>query len=396
MYNVRDWKNVELESIAEIRAGSAFPIKYQGNIGGKYPFYKVSDMNLTGNETLMHASNNWVEEETVTMLKGKLFPKDTVIFPKVGAAVHTNKKRILSIEGLVDNNVMGVIIRNYNECIPYYLLYFFEFIDLGDLSNPGPLPAITATKVKSTIIPLPPLPEQRAIAHILQTIQEAKFTRQREIELERERKAALMDFLFSHGTKDEPRKQTEIGEIPDSWQMTELGDLVKLKSGESRPKDMTSKPDTERPIPVYGGNGILGYTSKKFSDQRLFVIGRVGAYCGCVHIAESPNWITDNALYPEKWFSNEVSLDFLAEQLNHCDLNRLQRRGGQPLITQSILHQLRIPLPPLPEQHTIANIFRAIDDKTAALEREIELIDELFHAMLEELMTGQRSAVPMI
>ena len=64
----------------------------------------------------------------------------------------------------------------------------------------------------------PPLLEQRAIAHVLQTLQEAKFTREREIALEHERKAALMDFLFSHGTKDEPGKQTEIGEIPESWE----------------------------------------------------------------------------------------------------------------------------------------------------------------------------------
>ena len=72
-------------------------------------------------------------------------------------------------------------------------------------------------------IPLPPLPEQRAIAHVLQTIQEAKSARQRELALERERKAALMDYLFSYGTKDEPRKQTEIGEIPESWEVVEIG-----------------------------------------------------------------------------------------------------------------------------------------------------------------------------
>ncbi len=244
--------------------------------------------------------------------------------------------------------------------------------------------------------PLPPLPEQRAIAHILQTIQEAKFTRQIEIALERECKAALMNHLFSHGTKGEPRKQTEIGEIPETWEVTKLGDIIKLKSGLSRPKDIESKPNPKQNVPVYGGNGILGYTSKKFSEQRHLIIGRVGAYCGCVHIAESPNWITDNALYPEQWFNSEVSLNFLAEQLKYFNLNRLQRRGGQPLITQSILHQLKIPLPPLPEQNTIANISQAFDKKITTLEKEVEHIDELFHAMLEELMTGQRSAVPLI
>ena len=244
--------------------------------------------------------------------------------------------------------------------------------------------------------PLPPLPEQREIAHVLQTIQETKLARQREIALERERKAALMDFLFSHGTKEEPRKQTEIGEIPESWKVTKLGDLVKLKSGLSRPKYIESQPNTELTVPVYGGNGILGYTSKKFSEERLLVIGRVGAYCGCVHIAEAPNWVTDNALYPEKWFSSKISLDFLAEQLRHFNLNRFQRRGGQPLITQSILHQLKIPLPPFFQQRAIAGILKAIDEKIAALEREVEHLDELFHAMLDELMTGQRSALPLI
>ena len=79
--------------------------------------------------------------------------------------------------------------------------------------------------------PLPPLPEQRAIAHVLQTIQEAKAARQREIELERERKAALMDFLFSHGTKGEPRKQTEIGEIPESWEVVRLGNIADISYG---------------------------------------------------------------------------------------------------------------------------------------------------------------------
>ncbi|RKU33348.1 hypothetical protein C6499_01475 [Candidatus Poribacteria bacterium] len=288
-----------------------------------------------------------------------------------------------------------------NTVFPSYLFFFLlYFHDSGQTrqlqQRTTGIRNLMFQNYKDTTIPLPPLPEQRAIAHVLQTIQEAKFTRQREIALEQERKAALMDYLFSHGTKGEPRKRTEIGEIPESWEVTKLGDLLKLKSGVSRPKDIESKPNAKLTVPVYGGNGILGYTSEKFSDQRLLVIGRVGEYCGCVHIAESPNWITDNALYSEKWFSSEILLDFLAGQLKYFNLNRFQRRGGQPLVTQSILHQLKIPLPPFTEQRAIAAVFQAIDEKIAALEREVEHLDELFHAMLDELMTGRRSAVPLI
>ena len=126
------------------------------------------------------------------------------------------------------------------------------------------------------------------------------------------------------------------------------------------------------------------------------MIGRVGEYCGCVHIADAPNWITDNALYSEKWFNSETSLDFLAEQLNHLNLNRFQRKSGQPLLTQSIIHELKIPLPSLSDQQEIAEILQACDDKIVALEQETARLDELFHAMLEDLMTGQRSAIPLI
>ena len=271
----------------------------------------------------------------------------------------------------------------------YFLMCQLNYLDIKPFVRGTTRGKLNQGVMKKIPLILPSLPEQHAIAHVLQTIQETKATRQHELTLESERKATLMDYLFSHGTKGEPLRQTEIGEIPESWKVTRLGDLVKLKSGLSRPKDMGSEPDSGLTIPVYGGNGVLGYTSKKFSRQRLLVIGRVGEYCGCVHIAEAPNWITDNALYSEQWFNSGVSLDFLAEQLKHFNLNRFKRRGGQPLITQSIIHELKIPLPPLSEQHAISETLQACDTKIAALEQEAERLDELFHAMLDELMTGQ-------
>ena len=401
------WKTVRLEEIADVRGGASFPKAYQGNTEGEYPFYKVSDMNLRGNETLMQASNNWVEKDAVKTLRAKLFSKDTVIFPKVGAAVHTNKKRLLSCDGLVDNNVMGVTIRDYDLCIPYYLLYWFVFVDLVDFSNPGPLPSITATRVKNAKIPLPLLPEQRAIAHVLQTIQEAKSTRQRELALERERKAALMDYLFSYGTKGEPHKQTEIGEIPESWEVAKLGEITEIIMGQS-PKGDTYNTDGEGE-PLINGPAEFGseyptpvqWTSKltklcKDGDILFCVRGNT---TGRMNIADQRYCIGRGiAAIREKIQKSDTLFIRNLLEYERSSLYRIAIGGGStfPNISTAHLKNYTVALPSISEQSQIAEILQAFDAKIAALEKEAERLDELFHAMLDELMTGQRSAVPLI
>ena len=75
---------------------------------------------------------------------------------------------------------------------------------------------------------------------------------------------------------------------------------------------------------------------------------------------------------------------------------KMQGTTGRQRLSKDALVNLQIPLPPLPEQRAIAALFQAIDEKVAALEQEAKHLDELFHAMLDELMTGKRSAVPLI
>lgn len=89
-------------------------------------------------------------------------------------------------------------------------------------------PNINAGKLQRYPIALPPLAEQHAIARGLQAVQDAKKTRRRELTLERERKAALMQHLFTHGTRGEPTTQTEVGEIPKSWAVATFADVVEV------------------------------------------------------------------------------------------------------------------------------------------------------------------------
>ena len=104
-----DWPMVAIKEVASVESGFGFPTAYQGKSEEKIPFLKVSDMNLPGNEVRIVSWNNAISSGVLRELKAKTFPAGTVIFPKIGAAIATNKKRLLTRDSTYDNNVMGVV-----------------------------------------------------------------------------------------------------------------------------------------------------------------------------------------------------------------------------------------------------------------------------------------------
>ena len=88
----------------------------QGRRSGTYPFIKVSDMNLAGNETHIRHSNNYVEALDLVELGTEPFPSGTVVFPKVGAAIATNKKRVLTVPTVIYNNMIGISVLADGQC----------------------------------------------------------------------------------------------------------------------------------------------------------------------------------------------------------------------------------------------------------------------------------------
>ncbi len=271
---------------------------------------------------------------------------------------------------------------------------------------------ISPSSISQIAIPLPPLPEQRAIASVLGAIQEAKFACQKEIALERERKAALMDVLFSHGTKGEPRKQTEIGEIPESWELVRLGDYChKPDYGYTESaNDSPVGPQFLRITDIQNDevnwikvpHCICSEEDKKKYSLKTgdIVIARIGATTGKAYMVEDcldavfASYLirvrTKDGLVPN-FLAQYFRTNGYWKQINQSKGGRL--KGG---VNIPILCRLRLPLPRLSEQQEIAETLQACDDKIVAVEQETIRLDELFHAMLEDLMTGERSAVPLI
>ena len=401
------WKVSTLGKVTEIIKGGT-PSRsveryFQGNIAWAIP----SDITALDSALYIHDTASHISEEGLNKSAAKLLPSGTVLLTSRATIGET----AISTIPMATNQGFANFICN-DEILNVYLAYYLKHIkqQLNVLASGSTFKEITKGTLLNVAIPLPSLPEQRAIAHVLQTIQKAKFTRQREIALERERKAALMDILFSHGTKSEQRKQTEIGEIPESWEVVQTGEIGKIVTGNT-PK--TSVPE------YYGGPYMfispgdisepqyVTKTNKYVSAEGLKVLRPlprdsvlvvcIGSTIGKTAMTSAEQSATNqqiNAIIPKaKAFSHYV---YYAVTYRSRSLPALAGRAAVPIVKKSSFAKFLIPFPPISEQHTIANIFRAIDEKIAALDREVELLDELFHVMLDELMTGQRSAGPLI
>lgn len=271
-----------------------------------------------------------------------------------------------------------------------YLLYFHYSGQTERLQNHTTgIRNLAFEDYKNSLIPLPPLLEQQAITKVLQTVQEAIQTRQKELKLERERKAALMEHLFTHGTRGETTKQTELDEIPENWRVVELGEIITLHRG----YDLPSRDRKPGSVPIVSSSGISGtHTEAKVSGPGV-VTGRYGTI-GEVFYIEQDFWPLNTTLYVSEF--RGVTPHFVAYLLLTLNFNIFNDKSTVPGVNRNDLHRIKTVLPPLNEQQVIAQILEACDACTLTMQRDIKLLEELFRALLEELMTGRLSTLPLI
>ncbi|MFM5694767.1 restriction endonuclease subunit S [Aeromonas veronii] len=172
--------------------------------------------------------------------------------------------------------------------------------------------------------------------------------------------------------------------LPEGWVQCRLNDIIKISSGDG----LTSKQmASDGSIPVFGGNGITGYHDQFNVSQPTIVIGRVGFYCGSVHITPSKAWVTDNAFITS--FSHvNVHLYFLAWLLKATNLNEHDNATAQPVISGRKLYPIVVCLPPLAEQHRIVAKIDQLMTICDQLKSRLQTSQQTQLALAESLVEG--------
>lgn len=342
----------------------------------------------------------------------KAIETDDVLF----ATVRPTLKRIALVPAELDGAIASTgycVLRCDKTKAEPGFLYSFLLTDhfnarMAGLERGASYPAVRDSDVTASWFPLPQLPEQKKIAHILSTVQRAIEAQERIIQTTTELKKALMHKLFTEGLRNEPQIQTEIGPVPESWEVMELGELltiaqygmsVKGNPAGNRPiLRMTNQVDGQ----IVGRN--LQYVEisdgefEKFRVERgdilfnrtnsLDLVGRTAIF------DIEGEFVFASYLIRLRTDEKKLNPFFLNCYFNTDEIQaRLKsiatRAVSQSNISATRLRGFPVPKPRLDEQNDIVTHATTLDRKLAVHRSKLEQLQDLFRTLLHELMTAK-------
>lgn len=348
-------RECRLVDVATVDSGAGFPLQYQGTQDATFPFLKVSDMNLAGNEREIQRWNNSVSDEVRGKLRAKVFPAGSLIFPKIGAAIGTNKKRQLMQLSCVDNNVMAVTPKA--ELLePDFLYFLFLAKNLSDFASDSNPPSIRKSDIERWEVQIPPIPEQRRIVDILSRAEGIVRLRR-----EAQQKAAeLIPGIFLDMFGDPATN-------PKGWPMSTIGRLTSVQTGATPSRENPAYYlDAEIPWVKTGEvkGGIISETEEMISQKALsetnckvfpvstilvamYGQGQTRGRSAVLGIPAATNQACA-AILPSENIDQAFLFCFL--QTQYGQLRRMAHGGNQANLNLSMIKGLPIILPPLSAQ----------------------------------------------
>ncbi|MDD5095614.1 MAG: restriction endonuclease subunit S, partial [Dehalococcoidia bacterium] len=271
----------------------------------------------------------------------------------------------------------------------YWLWYAFEvgsvYFGRGNVTT---IPNLSQSKLCELPLPVPPLAEQRKIAAVLGLVQRALEQQERLIALTTELKKSLLHQLFTHGLRGERQKQTEIGPVPESWEVVELGSMVNFQTGKLNSNAAT--PDGEYPF-FTCSQETFRINHYAFDTEAILLSGNnaQGIY-SVKHFKGKFNAYQRTYVITLK-DDNSLPYSFLHQALarNLERLRTLSIGTSTKYLTLGVLQNLPVAKPEYEEAVRIGYKLQIVEKRSEHAERQKALLEDLFRTLLYQLMTAQ-------
>lgn len=327
----------------------------------------LSTKNVTSSGLSFSELNFITKEKDGVLRKGKLKRGDLVLTTRgtVGNVAYYNDSvvydHIRINSGMVIIRPEGID-QKFNYQLFKYLKDQFDVFASGSAQPQLPIKDMKQIEVK-----LPQLQEQKAIASVLSSLDD-------KIDLlHRQNKTleAMAEALF---------RQWFVEEAQDDWEEVSIGELFSISSGKAASK-ITGSGD----YPVFGANGIIGYTHSFLYEEKILLTGRVGTLGNIFRVENDKIWPSDNTLVilPEKYYN------FVYFSLKKAKIEEYNVGSTQPLIRQSDVKEIKISLPYEGKLNRFEIKTEAIFQKINCSNLQIRTLEKLRDNLLPKLMSGE-------
>lgn len=379
-----DWNEIPFGEFATLQRGADLPIQHRRS--GEYPV--LASNGVVGFHEVPFTSGPGV----VTGRSG------TIGKPTFIDASYWPLNTVLWVSDFHDNN-------------PRFVYYFFHFFDFRAYATGTSVPTLNRNFVHSVLIKVPPTSEQQKIAAVLWKVQCAIVVEEKLIETARELKQSAMSQLFMRGVRGESQKETDIGPMPQSWEVKRICDVAVVKGGKRLPKgralvdDNTGFPYVRvtdmrdnsvdvtnlKFVPKDVHPAISRYTISS-KDVYISIAGTIGSVGIIPEELEGAN-LTENAarlVLTDPGIDERFLMRALDSPSAQQQFRSLTAKNAQPKLALTRIEQALIPKPSnIDEQKEIARSLDIIQKKISVHERKRATLQDLFETLLHQLMTGQ-------
>ena len=374
-----------LGELAEIKQGYTFKPKYQGQQGKKWPYIKVADVGSTKNNKYLSTYINSVDDAVLDEMNVQPFESGSIVFPRVGAALRNNNKRILVKDSLVDDHVIVITVKQKERCYNEYLYYWFISKDLARFCNDGLVPVINAKNLKVQKVGLPPLLEQKAIANSLsiwdETIEKTGYL----IAIKEQRFRYFLTLLIND----------------TSYPHGHVRDFTTEVSTRNRSNQY------ERVLSVTNTNGFVlpedqferRVASANLSNYKLVEHGQYAYNPSRINvgsIARLNNW-DEGVLSPMyvvfKLDGKKVNSDFFLHWLSSHEARERIKRSAQGSVRETVsfadLGAIPFPLPDMDIQSSVVEVLNTAKREIDLLKKLAEQYRKQKRGLMQKLLTGE-------